>query len=320
MKIYATGGTGINVVRNFIKYQGKPNPGFTDMECVFIDTSKSNIDPSIPKDSVYLLEDLDGSGKLRASNYTALSESSKEILHKHRPGDINLVVHSASGGTGSVMGPILVSEMLARGENVITIVVGSTGSRIETENTAKTLKSYEVISHKREMPVIVCYRENSSDKPRGQVDSEAQTFIVFLALVFSGDNRELDMADLKNFLNYHKVTTYTPRLSYLDFFSKDIEVGKGQAVASLVSLVDEKSNGEANIPTEYHAVGYISEAAKQAATVSLPIHACVIVNYFHIVIDRLDKKIASYDEVRKTVNDKAITSRDTKSTDDGLIL
>lgn len=320
LKIFSCGGTGINIGRHFIKYAGKSNPGFTDIECVFIDTSKSNIDPTIPRECMYLVDDLDGSGKLRASNYSALSECSKEILHKHKPADINVIIHSASGGTGSVIGPILASEMLARGEMVIVILVGSTGSRIETENTSKTLKSYEVISHKRELPVIVAYRENSPDKPRGQIDSEAQTTVVVLAAIFSGANRELDMSDLRNFLNYHKVTTYSPKLSFLDFFSKDVLVGKGQAVASLVTLVDEKTSGEANTPTEYHAVGYISESAKQSVSVPLPIHACVVVNYFSGVMERLQNKINEYEAVRKIVIEKSIVTKDQSSTDDGLIL
>lgn len=320
MKIYAAGGTGINLGRHFIKYAGKSNPGFADIETVFIDTSKSNIDPAIPKEQIYLVDDLDGSGKLRASNYTALSECSKEILHQHRPADVNVVIHSASGGTGSVIGPILVSEMLARGETVITILVGSTGSRIETENTAKTLKSYEVISHKRETPVIVAYRENSSDKPRGHVDSEVQTFVVLLAAIFSGSNRELDMSDLRNFLNYNKVTTFAPKLSFLDFFSKDILLSKGQAVVSLVTLVDENTSSEVAIPTEYQAVGFLPDHTRQSVSVELPIHACVITGYFNGVIDRLDNKIAAYDEARKVVIEKPIAARNAESTDDGLIL
>lgn len=320
MKIYAAGGTGINIGRNFIKYTGKSNPGFADIETVFIDTSKSNVDPTIPSEMLYLVDNLDGSGKLRSSNYTALSECSKEILHNHKPGDINIVVHSGSGGTGSVIGPILVSELLARGETVVALVIGSTGSRIETTNTSKTLKSYEVISQKRETPVIVGYKENSPSTPRGSVDSEIQTSIVLLSAIFSGANRELDGSDLRNFLNYHKTTSYASKLALLDFFSKDIILGKGQAVVSLVTLTTEDISPEVNIPVEYQAVGFIPEQTHKSVSVDLPIHACVITGYFNAVIDRLDQKIAVYDEARSVVVEKSIAGRDVKSTDDGIIL
>lgn len=320
MKIYCAGGTGINIGRNFIKYAGKTNPGFADIETIFIDTSKSNMDTAIPREMVYLVDDLDGSGKLRASNYAALNECSKEILHTHKPADLNIVLHSGSGGTGSVIGPILVSEMLARGETVIVIVVGSTSSRIETENTAKTLKSYEVISAKREMPVIATYKENSSAAPRSSVDSEIQTTLVLLAAVFSGQNRELDMSDLRNFLAYNRVTSYQPKLALLDFFSKDIVLGRGQAVATLVTLVDENTSSEVDIPIEYQAVGFLPENTKKDVSVPLPIHGCVITGYFNGVIERLNAKLASYDDARAVVVEKRIVDPGSKSTDDGLIL
>ncbi len=320
MKLYLAGGAGINVGSHFVKYKGKSDPGYSDIDCVFIDTSKSNISPSIPKEQTYIVSDLDGSGKLRNSNYEALSECSKEILHQHKPADVNVIVHSASGGSGSVIGPILVSELLARNETVIVIMVGSTSSRIETVNTVNTLKSYEVISRKREMPVIAAYRENSIETPRGRVDSELQTFIVMLAAIFSGNNRELDMADLRNFVNYNKVTSYLPKLAFLDFFSEKVVLEKGQTAVSLVTLTDDVTASEVDTSVEYQAVGFLPDATKEALSVNLPLHACVITGFFNAAVERLDKRLAQFTEARNVVVEKSIASRDEKATDDGLVL
>ena len=321
IRLYACGGAATNICSHFVKYAGKTNPGFSEIDCVFIDTSRSNLNPSIPKEMVYIVSDtLDGSGKLRSSNYEVLSEKSKEILLQHKASDVNLVVHSTSGGSGSTIGAIIVSELLARGETVIVLMVGSTGSRIETENTVKTLKSYEVISRKREMPVIAAYRENSIDKPRGSVDAEMQTFIVMLAAIFSGNNRELDMSDLRNFVNYNKVTSFTPKLSFLDFFSKEITLGKGETAISVVTLVDEKTPSDISIPVEYQAVGFMPDITRDNVSVELPLHVCVIAGHYNGVVERLDKKLASYAEARNVVVEKSIASRDEQSTDDGLVL
>lgn len=98
ISIYAAGGGALNIVSELAKYTKKEEEEFADMSLFFIDTSRSNLSSNIPDDSVYLVEGLDGSGKRRDSNYTALSECSKEILHTFKPGDLNIVVHSASGG------------------------------------------------------------------------------------------------------------------------------------------------------------------------------------------------------------------------------
>lgn len=96
--VYCAGGAGANIASKLMRYAKKQESGFSRIKPVIIDTSKSNINAVIPAESIYLVNGLDGSGKKRDSNYTALSECSKEILHQHKPADINIVLHSASGG------------------------------------------------------------------------------------------------------------------------------------------------------------------------------------------------------------------------------
>lgn len=320
MNIYAAGGAATNIVKKFVKYNKKKSEGFAEIVTYFLDTSKSNMDENIPEDQCYFLDGLDGSGKLRSSNYEALKECSKEILHKFKPADVNVIVNSASGGTGSTLSPILVNELLSRNELTIVITIGSTGSRKETENTVKTLKSYEVISKKTEMPVAMYYRENSVDKPRQKVDAEIETALILIAAIFSGENRELDMSDLKNFINYHKVTTFTPKLNLLDFFSQDIVLRKGESLVSLTTLVDENTSSHVDILTEYQATGFLPDSSKKNISVELPIHACIVSGYFIPVVEQLESKLKSYDEVRKTVVEKTIVSDISDATDEGVIL
>lgn len=320
IKIYATGGTGVNIGKTFAKWDGKDSAGFAKIETVFVDTSQSNMDEVVPRDKIYLVEGLEGNGKLRSSNYDPISESCNDILHQFRPGDVNIVLHGAGGGSGSVIGPLLVSELLARGEMVIALVVGSTSSRIETKNTVNTLASYEKISELRKAPVNVLYRENSVDKPRKVVDNEMINAVVLFTSLFSGFNQGLDKEDCKNFLNFHKVTSYLPKLSYLDLFTKTVTLDKGQALVSLMTLTDEENSSESNIPTEYQAVGFINNVFRENARLELPVHAAIIAGYFNQLIDKLQKKLSEFQEVRALVSEKTIIDKNTSSTDQGLIL
>lgn len=319
ISIYGCGGCGVNLAANFLKHTGKKEAGFADIQTFFLDTSGSNLLSKEPEDHVYIIEGLDGSGKKRDSNYRIISERSNEMLHRFKPGDINVVIHSASGGSGSVIGPTLVSELLDRNVPTVVIMVGTSDSRIETDNTIKTLKSYEVISQKREMPVIAVYYENSSTSPRGEVDQRIKTTIILLAAIFSGENRELDSADLNNFLAYQKVTSFKPKLSYLDFFSKQIELQRDQTVVSLVTLTDDQTTSAVEIPVEYQAVGFLNEDAKKNIDVKMPIHVAIISGFFHDVIDRLSKRLTTFDEARRAHVDKSILTKDIDSTPEGLV-
>lgn len=320
MNIYGAGGAACNILNSLKTYAGQKTDGFAQLGLYYIDTSRSNLDPDVSEDHVYLLEGCDGAGKKRATHHLAIAESANDILHRFKPADVNVVIHSVSGGSGSVYGPTICSALLERGETVIVIMIGSTSSKIETENTVKTLRSYEVISHKREMPVVAYYRENSPDMPRSQVDSEVQTAILILAAIFSGDNRELDSADLKNFINYHHVTSYQPRLAMLEFYSKTLVVPKGHSLVTLVTLVDHATASDVDQHVEYQTVGYLPEATKQNITVDLPIHGCVVSGAFNSIVDTLDARLKSFDEVRKVVVERSIVGADVQHTDIGIIL
>lgn len=313
--VIGCGGMGINIASKFI---GKSEAGFAEFDVYLLDTSKSNMPKGVDESKVYLFEGMDGSGKLRSSNYSTINERAKEVLQKVKPGTINLIVTSASGGSGNVIAGILVNELLKRDLNVVVACVGSSDSRIETENTVKCLKSFEVISQRVGKPVVMMYGENSADKKRGEIDHFIESNIVLMSLFFSGDNRELDTSDLRNFLNYHKVSSYAPKLTMLDFYSGKMDLEKDQALVSLVTLTDDNTSSAVDVPVDYQAVGFIGEDVKTKVRVGLPIHMATVANYFHPVIEKLEMKMATIDEARSAVVEKSILGKGESATD-GLI-
>jgi hypothetical protein len=314
--VIGCGGMGINVASKFV---GKSESGFAEFDVYLLDTSKSNMPKNVDDSKVYLFEGMDGSGKLRSSNYSTINERAKEVLQKVKPGAINLVVTSANNGNGNVITGILVNELLKKDMTVVVACVGSSDSRIEIENTVKCLKSFEVISQRVGKPVVMMYGENSADKKRGEIDHFIESNIVLMSLFFSGSNRELDMSDLRNFLNYHKVTSYAPKLTMLDFYSGGMELDRDQALVSLVTLTDENTSSSIDIPVDYQAVGFIGDDVKTKVRVGLPIHMTTVANYFHPVIERLETKMATIDEARSAVVEKSILSKGDSATD-GLIM
>lgn len=324
MNLIAAGGAALNIVGTFFRNASLNIEDSTcDIHPCFIDTSKSNLRRAgIATDDprAYIIEGVDGSGKKRDTNYKIISEYAKEILHQYKPTDINVIVHSASGGSGSVIGPILAYELINRGCPVILIVVGGSDSRIEIENTIKTLKGYEVISRRANKPVNVIYYENSSISPRDKVDSMAQSTIALLSIIFSGLNDDLDSADLVNFLNYHDVTQNEPQLTLVDFFYSEFKVPKGQSVISAVTLTDKEHPSTLPVKVDYQAVGFLSELTSQHISTELPISMVNIVGYFPTVIERLEKVLAEIDEMRSSIITKKVEVDSDQANQHGLIL
>lgn len=306
LSLYCLGGGGVNIGKHFEQFRGADTKDFAKITPIYVDTSKSNLRNSVPMDSVYLISDVDGSGKKRDCNYQAIAEAAPEILHRHKPTDINILVHTASGGSGGILGSVLASMMLERGEKVIVLLIGSRSSQIELENTVKTLKSYEAISQKRKKPVVMFYRENST-AGRSQVDSEMKSVIPLIAAICSGNNAELDSEDIGNFLNYQKVTKFDPTLVSLDFFSGKVNLGKDSHLVSAVTLVDDNTFSDIQDHLcPYQAVGFIEDSARKSLNIELPLHACVISGSFHEIVKDMEQTLNDYTQAQSVLRTKSI--------------
>lgn len=329
MQIYGCGGAGMNLAYEFLKYQKKQQEtGFAQITPYFIDTSRSNIRQDAPESQIYLFETLDGSGKKRDSNYTAISERSREMLHHFKPGDLNVVIHSASGGSGSVIGPLLTAELLEMRENVVVVVVASSDSRIETDNSIKTLKSYEMISKKKDKAIQVLYYENTPEVSRKVVDANVIRDMMFLCMFFSGHNAELDSADLANFLNYPKVTSWPASLNVLRFITNTNKfvLERGEIACAAATLIDSQTSSVLEPKVEYQAVGFIPDETYQAVKgidqMTLPFHLVSVGGFFVSAIERLNTALETFTSYRSTVVQKSILSETdhTLANDDGMIL
>lgn len=325
--ILACGGTGCNISSKFVSYHGEKNDGFAELNTFFVDTSRSNLKKEIGDDKIFLFKDhagklLDGNGKKRNDNYNIISETStiQDILHKFKPGDLNILIASASGGTGSVASPLLAKELISRGENCIVILIGSTSSRIDLKNTINTLKSYESIASSLGHPINILYRENSSESPRNKVDAEVEQYVYLLSAFFSGQNHGLDMADLRNFLNYNKVTSYAPRLTAIDLFRGNIKIPDDSLAISAVTLTAEHVEVEHEMLVDYQVTGVAHPAALDRIKENMPLHAVIFSGYFQSVIPRLQKLLNEHEEKAKRMGNRTIMASDDKTTSDGLVL
>src|SRR5699024_10693360 len=131
------------------------------------------------------------------------------------------------------------------------------GSKKEVENTIGTIKTNANFAQKYQRPVLMYYRENNASTPRSKVDTDVQSALFFFSLVFSSENKGLDTADLRNLIDYQKVTSFSPELSSFDFHSQSINLPVGLVAQSAVVLFDNaegSADEEVNMPIlEYRA-------------------------------------------------------------------
>ncbi|EKD22628.1 MAG: hypothetical protein ACD_84C00032G0002 [uncultured bacterium] len=273
IRIYASGGCGVNVASTLEKYRGHQETAFAEIDVVYIDTSRSNLKAHIDHANCYLIEGVDGSGKLRTENHIEINDRVRAILQQFKPADLNIVISSAGGGSGSVIGPLLTRELITNELPTIVLTVGSADTRLDAENTLKTIKSYEAIAKAAGAPIVMGYLQNSPNMSRNEVDQVMSNTIISLAVLFSRENHELDTRDLFNWLRFDRVTTFGVQLASLTIVDSNRSVsgkdlGDIISIATLAKEGDVTSMGE--MP-EYQCVGFLPEGTTSPVVSKAPL-------------------------------------------------
>lgn len=316
VRLYGCGGAGINMASKFDNSSKNPEPGYATAHPVYVDTSRSNLKPSMTQEYFAILEGVDGSGKVRRENHEAIGKSVKNILQTHKPMDFNIVIFSASGGSGSVFGPLIVKELLTRGLPVVAVVIGSDESAITAQNSLNTIKSLESIAEQVNLPVVAYYDHNDRDVKRSEVDAQAHRTIAMLCVLASRQNNELDSRDITNFLQYTRTTNVRARLALLAVYRNNEDAEDTSRPVSIASLYPNPDADKLKVIPDYHCEGYPAKLSDEFKAV----HYVITIDGVQVIAAKLNEKVKDIDAERMArVDHKSIVS-DSERTADGLVL
>lgn len=191
IRFLGLGGAGTNLISKF------NHPEIS----LIIDTSYSNYNESIDIPFLIVKDANNGSGKLRSANYHQIQNflASKIASDKDLFGDINVLVFSSSGGSGAVIGPLLMKELNRVKKNVIVITILDSLSQIDILNGLNTLKSIENITIKDKIYLPISIFDNK--KTRASVDLGINKELHELKRLFLSKAREIDSSDKINWTN-----------------------------------------------------------------------------------------------------------------------
>ena len=255
LRVYGCGGAGINLVSHY--FGRESGAGTAQLAPALIDTSRSNLKGHhIDNDSTYLVEGLDGSGKIRSENYDEINKTIKQILVQIPAGDFNLVVFSASGGSGSVLGPLLIKQLNEKKLPVIAIVIGTDESTIAAENTLKTIKSLELVAKNSNVPVIMSFHKNDLTGRRSETDRAVWSVISCLSILTSGENMEMDYRDLVHWVQYTKVNGGRAQLATMHIATSAEHMKRITGPLSVASLYSNPDQEHLATSADYQSVGY----------------------------------------------------------------
>lgn len=267
--IYACGGGGTNVCSMYSEIT-ELGTSSAIIHTAFIDTSDSNIRKrGLPVDEIFMIkkpdnvndgEEIDGSGKVRNENADYIIDAVPHILHAHPPQDLNIIVTTSAGGSGSVIGPALAYELMSRGKDVVMVVIGVVEDDITIENALGTIQSLESSVDELERPVNMHFVFHRESEKREDINARVQFFISSLCILASRQNDELDKRDVSRWLNYHTVprANLKPALTLVNAFL-DAESAERQSknAFAMAMVLKDLDQSKPSLDLAYKCTGYL---------------------------------------------------------------
>lgn len=320
-RIYFCGGAGLNIGVKF---------GVGRNDVCFLDTSLANLQDSMPSELCYMISppvaepgttngrpQRAGGGKDRKYIYPIVQPHIDKILKQFEPGDFNIVVFSAPGASGSVLGPLLLSKLLADDHAAVAIVIGASDSSTILENTTNTLKSLEGVSSQAGSSVVMHYIENGEGGHQS-ADDEAIIALDNLVSLTDQSNARLDTKDIANWVQFHKQHPIDPQLCALYIAETRAEAAAILEPISVASLFTDPDR-EATFGNPYSRT--VGIALNDAKLTSDQLHFVINSVGIETIMTKLEDTKAAMARVQSSYRQRrALVDIDDKAIESGLVL
>lgn len=218
INIVACGGGGINIAHD-VKTGMADMPYSNNLVVYGIDTSDANATKIDSANFTKMAsrragdKELRGSGAEQTTNLDIVRDGvilwmkDKDIVEPN--GEVFVVVHSMSGGSGSIIGPLLVKELLKRDIPTLVVSVSDSKDLLSAKNSSRILKNYHNIANQLGKVVSMIHYDNNKHETLSEVNEYITGNIFHLNILYSGENESLDEADIEMFLNpssYNQIT------------------------------------------------------------------------------------------------------------------
>jgi hypothetical protein len=276
-KFIGCGGFGSNMVSEL-----------TDTDIEVIDTSDSNTFSG----KFTKIPGCNGSGKFRPENIDNISSFITKYVNENEFSDMSIVVFSLAGGSGSVIGPLLLKEIYRQKKLAIVVCVSSVDSNIDAKNSLNTLKTLENIAGDNiYIPTMIF----DNVKGRKNVDEDVVKTLKTIDKMFATDAHEMDVMDKRHFFSPNKlIPSITGGIKILSVSEDDgnnpdshISILDTDSVDSTLLITPKEYYFDITMPTQILYEGY--------AGISDPIVMSIGYQIDPSFIDKLNATVHSFE-------------------------
>lgn len=218
LNAYCLGGAGINVGSEWIlnsKAKVSERINF-----IGADTSRNNV-PVNDAFKVVTHDKTRGGGSLRSLNADVAPQIIEATLTELKPADFNIIVVGSSGGSGSLLAPFMVRELMKRNAAFVIFTIYDKSTLVYHNNTVNYLRSLEGQRKEFNVPVVLDLVQNKPNMSRGEVNTLAIQRLDLLSLFLTDEHGESDYQDIYHLLNFPKVVNVPSSLVKIEYYDQN---------------------------------------------------------------------------------------------------
>lgn len=245
--LYLCGGTALNI--GALLKENSHTDALKNAKFVGLDSSGNNLPGDLfPVERMRSADGSDearGSGKVKRTNYDQAKDFVHQVMVKHKPTPFNVIVQNTAGGTGSMLGPVVMRALNEHDTVFVVVSISDFTTQVEMENAVGTLRSWANQTSRNQLNRVIplIHEENLPNVTRGEVNKKVVDQINYLSLFLTEKNEEMDYQDIKNLLNYSAYYGVPAALSQIRFYNKDAALKfEGKAPVAVASLFADRDS------------------------------------------------------------------------------
>ena len=338
LHVIGCGGAGTNIAVDVFKRLRELEDTLSNVDVKFLDTTDKTIQkyPEFKEHFTkitserFTVQDIDGmSGERKNPEVVSdIQENIKKWMDVNRPSnnvnDYYIIISSASGGSGSIINPLLTRALLSRDYTVLNFVVGDSSNLLNLENTINTIVSLNSIAKATKSVLPLMFFDNAvngNTTPATEKINNDKIFkmLTLISLYTSGSNRDLDHEDMRKFFNPHRYKTFTvtPGLYTLGVAEKELTDEHALLARTLIREGQEDIKIKVNLL--HNKVGVISKENEDM----LPAYPNFLILRNHIIsriVNELKEEHEKLKSLKRVKHDDILGIDDGMEDDSGLVL
>ena len=344
MIIHAIGGAGTNIGKFVYDQMKDLGEGFADVEIHYMDTSNNNIDKIDHEPEQFTLvreisnakDKISGSGGERQTHVASIMENVKTYIDDHKflkykTGEYHIVIGSASGGSASVIAPMVVKHLASKDIPTVSVVIGDSSNGLNAINTLNTIATYNSIATKViKKPLSMLYLNNhlfmnsKNNKAAAELEVNDRIYnsLATLSLFLSNQNGDIDLEDMALFIDQSKYKTINikPGIYCIKSYVSNVTPEENAIPTVARTLTTESYPPDLDITLLHHKTGYILEDnALDVFNKQLPVHLVQYANFLVGEKNALQKIVDNYNDILAAIEISTLDSEGSDEDDTGMV-